>query len=232
MATVLFWDIDGTLLTTARAGIAAWERAVAEVLDVEVELEDFPTAGLTDPEIARALAAHVGRPADGSVVDAMLVVYERELPSALPGRVGHVMPGVVEILEDTGRRESVLNILLTGNTRAGAAAKLAHYGLSAYFDRGAFGDDGVDRAAVARRAWEIAEAVLGPLLSAESAFVIGDTPHDIACGDAIGVRTLAVATGTYDTEALALSGAWKVVAALPSAEEMSTMLGMEARVGR
>ena len=30
MTTVIFWDIDGTLLTTARAGIHAWEDAVAE----------------------------------------------------------------------------------------------------------------------------------------------------------------------------------------------------------
>jgi phosphoglycolate phosphatase-like HAD superfamily hydrolase len=30
-------------------------------------------------------------------------------------------------------------------------------------------------------------------------FVIGDTPHDIACGKAIGSNTIAVATGRYTT---------------------------------
>ena len=30
MTTVLFWDIDGTLLTTARAGLHAWEEGLAE----------------------------------------------------------------------------------------------------------------------------------------------------------------------------------------------------------
>ena len=28
-------------------------------------------------------------------------------------------------------------------------------------------------------------------------FVIGDTPHDIECANAIGARTIAVATGGY-----------------------------------
>jgi len=34
-------------------------------------------------------------------------------------------------------------------------------------------------------------------------YVIGDTPHDIACGKAIGARTVAVATGKFSVEALA-----------------------------
>ena len=29
--TVLFWDIDGTVLTTAKGGVPAWEAAVLEV---------------------------------------------------------------------------------------------------------------------------------------------------------------------------------------------------------
>src|SRR5678810_226750 len=28
---VLFWDIDGTLLTTGKAGVPAWEQAVREI---------------------------------------------------------------------------------------------------------------------------------------------------------------------------------------------------------
>ena len=33
--------------------------------------------------------------------------------------------------------------------------------------------------------------------------VIGDTPRDIACGKALGARTIAVATGTWSREKLA-----------------------------
>jgi phosphoglycolate phosphatase-like HAD superfamily hydrolase len=36
--------------------------------------------------------------------------------------------------------------------------------------------------------------------------IIGDTPADIACGEHLGVRTIAVATGTYATDQLAPCG--------------------------
>jgi phosphoglycolate phosphatase-like HAD superfamily hydrolase len=50
--------------------------------------------------------------------------------------------------------------------------------------------------------------------------VIGDTPLDIACARADGVRCLAVTTGTFGAEAL--SGADGVVA---SARELLPLLG-------
>ena len=37
--------------------------------------------------------------------------------------------------------------------------------------------------------------------------VIGDTPADVACGLAIGARTIAVATGTFSAAALRDAGA-------------------------
>ena len=52
MTTHLFWDIDGTLLTTARAGIFALEDAALEVCDRELDLATMQTAGMTDAEIA------------------------------------------------------------------------------------------------------------------------------------------------------------------------------------
>ena len=43
--TLVFWDIDGTLLTTGRAGIFAWQEALHEVTGREVDLWSFDTAG-------------------------------------------------------------------------------------------------------------------------------------------------------------------------------------------
>ena len=42
---VLFWDLDGTLLFTGRAGPYAFEEALLEVTGVEASLQDLPTAG-------------------------------------------------------------------------------------------------------------------------------------------------------------------------------------------
>jgi phosphoglycolate phosphatase-like HAD superfamily hydrolase len=47
------------------------------------------------------------------------------------------------------------------------------------------------------------------------AFVIGDTPHDIVAGNAIGARTVAVASGSYSAAALSACEPWVVVDRLP-----------------
>ena len=58
--TLVFWDIDGTLLTTGRAGIFAWQEALHEVTGREVDLWSFDTAGHPDFGIARRLLSEYG----------------------------------------------------------------------------------------------------------------------------------------------------------------------------
>jgi phosphoglycolate phosphatase-like HAD superfamily hydrolase len=54
-----------------------------------------------------------------------------------------------------------------------------------------------------------------PLPNGGTPYVIGDTPHDIACGKAIAARTIAVATGSYDADQLAAHEPWLVLERLP-----------------
>ncbi|HJO03712.1 MAG TPA: haloacid dehalogenase-like hydrolase [Acidobacteriota bacterium] len=218
MTLVLFWDIDGTLLTTERAGIFAWEDAIEEILEQSVSLQDYKTAGLTDVEIAALLVTKVTGQGDEARAAQLLRSYELLLPSRLHRRKGRALPGVREVLKLTHGREDILSILLTGNTAAGARAKLEHYGLDGYFTGGAFADGTPDRPAIAHHAFEIAAAHIEGL-EPRQAFVIGDTPHDIHAGDAIGVRTVAVATGGYSAAQLEGYDPWWLLEQLPAADE-------------
>ena len=47
LRAALFWDIDLTLLTTARAGIFALEDAVREICGIATALQDLRTAGMS-----------------------------------------------------------------------------------------------------------------------------------------------------------------------------------------
>ena len=226
---VLFWDIDLTLLSTARAGIFALEDAAREVLGVEPDYAELRTAGLTDSQIARMLIADHGREASPETVGAFLRAYEARLPTRLPERQGRVLDGVHEILDDLRDRSGVHSLLLTGNTRAGAAAKLAHYGLDGYFEDGAFCLDMDDRDAIARRALTIAERAIGAAPDLARTFVIGDTVHDIACGKTIGVRTVAVASGVVAADELERHGPWRVWERLPDPEEFARTLELPPR---
>ena len=60
----------------------------------------------------------------------------------------------------------------------------------------------------------------------ENIWVIGDTPHDIDCANAIGARTIAVATGGYSLAELQAHGAWRVLEQLPPPNEFLAMIGV------
>jgi phosphoglycolate phosphatase len=224
MSAVLFWDIDGTLLTTARAGVFALVEAAHEVCGVEPDLSGLHTAGLTDSEVAGLVIEHCGGQADPETVSALLRAYEGHLPERLHLRQGRVLPGVLEILDDVAGRPDVRSLLLTGNTPAGARAKLRHYGLDGYFEDGAFCAQAESRESIARRALDLVSH--GSNGGGHDIFVIGDTPHDVRCGQAIGARTVAVATGGYPADELEPCGPWLTLERLPSPARFAELLGL------
>lgn len=224
----LFWDIDGTLLSTARAGVFALEDAAREVLGGELDLSTMRTAGLTDAEIAVEICREFSR--EERAGD-FLRAYGRLLPERLGRRRGEVLPNVRENLEALHARDDVVNLLLTGNVREGAEAKLRHYGLWDFFAQtgGAFSIEGSDRPSIARAA----QALVGDAYAADCAYVIGDTPYDVACGKAIGARTVAVASGpSYSLAELEACEPWLALEALPEPAELLSLLARgSTRVG-
>jgi len=220
---VLFWDIDGTLLTTGKAGVPAWEAAVREVTGQPFELSSIRVPGLTDYQIAVKTFELLRVGADDQTLRRMVRRYEELLPDYLPLKQGRVLPNVREILDDLQGRSDVRSYLLTGNTRGGARAKLTHYDLARYFADGAFAEDTQARSTIAARALELAKRA-GPIAE-ERIFVIGDTPHDIECANAIDARTIAVGTGGYSIEELEAHRPWRIFEELPSVDEFLDLIG-------
>jgi phosphoglycolate phosphatase-like HAD superfamily hydrolase len=220
---VLFWDIDGTLLTTKRAGVFALEEAAREVLGVEPDIAALRTAGLTDYQVAAATIAQCGGDADTATVQRFVRSYESHLPDRLPLRAGHAIPGVEAILDALAGRDDVVSLLLTGNTPVGAEAKLRHYRLDDYFDGGAFCVDEGDRDAIARRAMIAAEERAGAPVDPARTFVIGDTPHDIRCARAIGARSVAV-SGTFTLAELREHDPWLALDGFPPPDRFLELL--------
>src|SRR4029077_58205 len=136
-------------------------------------------------------------------VSAFLDSYVHFLSSELPRRKGKLLPGVLELLEKLKTRKHGVLGLLTGNVSRGAQLKLGHHGVWHFFEFGAFADDHHDRNALGAFARARAHDNPGRDFSAGEIDVIGDTPRDIACGKALGARTIAVATGTWNRDKLA-----------------------------
>lgn len=220
---VLFWDIDGTLLNTGRAGMIAWNESVRELTGREFDLKtELRTAGLTDFQIAVQTFEIMGLNPEPGLIERLVRRYEELLPASLPRRNGYVFPNVRDILEHLRQRPDIRSYLLTGNTRGGARAKLTYYGLMEFFSDGAFAEDAADRSVIARRALELAKRAGS--VAENGIFVVGDTPHDIACATAIGARTIAVATGGYTVEELQPHGPWRMFSELPPAAEFMELI--------
>lgn len=223
---ILFWDIDGTILRTGKAGLYAFQQATAELYGVCPSFDQITTAGMTDCHIAaQIIASAAGRQPDEQETAALVRRYIELLPDHLASRQGFVIPPVQDILELIGGSSGYVQLLLTGNTTAGARAKLECYGIAQYFDfsASAFGDDCLSRADIAARAQANARSRY-PQVAPADIFVIGDTPNDISCGKTIGARTIAVATGTYSLAELAGCHPWWAVERLPAPAEFAAKL--------
>ncbi len=212
--TVVLFDIDGTLLETGGAGRAAMQAAFAELCGRPDACADFSFGGMTDRAIARQGLGVAGESPDEARLDALVAAYLRHLPDALPRHAHRVLPGVPTLLAQLAAREDVALGLGTGNVREGAFAKLRHAAIDAPFRFGGFGCDAEDRAALLRAGAERGAAVAGRPRAACRVVVIGDTPRDVAAARAIDAEIVAVATGSYDLEALRATGAERVVADL------------------
>jgi phosphoglycolate phosphatase len=225
--TILFWDIDGTLLTTARGGVLALEDACLEVTGHALDLQAIKSDGLTDHQLAARILEQAGATPRPELVEAYLRHYERQLPVRLPLRQGRVLDNVREILTHLREhRPAVHSMLLTGNTRAGADAKLSHYGLREFFEGGAFSEDVGPRADIAVRALAaVRERFPDEMIALDRVFVLGDTPHDIDCARAVGVKSIAVASGVYPAAALTAHGAWTVLERLPEPPSFDVVIG-------
>lgn len=225
MALLLF-DIDGTLLEgTAPLVGEAMSAALQEVHGVDTSLirTHIPTAGRTDSEIARAILLDAGVSADridalaDRVRDRCCEWSARLLPDDLSGAV---LPGVLDLLSWLNDQQDVKLGLLTGSYEPIAWLKVTRAGLGAAFPRGqgAFGSDAEDRMALSAIARCRAGTSQAPYPRGET-IVVGDTPQDVACARADGVRSVAVATGSSTLAELtaadvAVSNAFDLRAAL------------------
>jgi phosphoglycolate phosphatase-like HAD superfamily hydrolase len=203
---LLLWDIDGTLLQRASTEHAAAMRSALEQVHGSLELngKHVEAAGRTDAAIARELLAVSGYDSDAidaradDVITAACTLYDELCPADLSPRLA---PGVPEALASLGGRPDAFRFsLVTGNFERIARLKLARAGIGDWFPegQGAFGSDSENRDELP----PIARARAGDW-PREHTVVIGDTPRDIACARADGLRVVAVATGPFSVSELA-----------------------------
>ncbi len=97
-------------------------------------------------------------------------------------------------------------MVMTGNLKATATQKLAHFGLLDFFDEVFGGDFDADRRHLARRTALFLRGKYNHHAS-DGTIVIGDAPADVLCGLEIKATVMAVCTGHFDRSELETAGA-------------------------
>lgn len=223
MRLVLF-DIDGTLLSSEGAGMRAMRAALAELFGT-IGDPGYRYDGKTDRQIVRDLMrghGHDDAYIDGRM-DALLELYLEELAREVSSgeRIPRTLPGIPALLDELESIEQVTLGLLTGNIEPGAKVKLAAAGVDvSRFRVNAFGSDHEHRPELPAVAQQRAADFLGRELAGDAIYVIGDTPADIKCGAAIGVRAIGVATGHYSVDELRLHEPFAVFEDLAKTSEV------------
>ncbi len=211
IVSLVLFDIDGTLISAFGAGLRSLQEAFGEVFERPDAAGSLPPhwfAGRNDLWIFREVALAVGVPASDYErrYPELEAAYLRRLRENMRSWKGaRVLPGVRELLEklssdgDGGRDLG----LVTGNLEEGARIKLSAFGLEGFFPAGGYGTDAAERQEIARIARLRFERRKGRSFPPGEIALVGDTVHDIIAATACGYRSVAVATGTTPSSALA-----------------------------
>ena len=225
MRRLILFDIDGTLVWGGPAK-GAFNEAMVETYGTAGDIDGLSFAGKTDPQIVRQLLT--GKGLDGGTIekrfDELWERYLNYLGERIEDDPVDVLPGVAELLEALADFDDVGVGLLTGNIVGGAKLKLDSAGLWSHFGFGSYGSDHEERDALPAVAVVRARELWGDSLSAEDAVIVGDTPRDVACGKAAGMRTFAVATGSFSFTTLQATGADHVLEDLSATADVVSLL--------
>jgi phosphoglycolate phosphatase len=194
---LILFDIDGTLLSAG----GVFRKALAEALQASFgrtgPIEAFDFSGMTDPQIVRGLMRAEGlteQAIDNGMVEA-LARYEAGLLPLLDHASVMAKPGAVALVDRLASDPRATLGLLTGNLEPCARAKLSPLGLNPFFAFGAFGSDHEQRSRLPAIAVERALRATGRAFAGKQIVIVGDSVEDVRCGQSLGVRSIAVASG-------------------------------------
>lgn len=218
--TAVLWDIDGTLLSSGRVALTAFLDAVEDVAGRRPDGSGLDLGGRIDPEIAGALLGSID--ADPGLVPAVLSRLDELATERAADFQEHVQPlpavrKMLGLLETAGVRQTVV----TGNIETVGMLKLLAGGLVPPIDPavGGFGDHGTTRLEVASSSVQRLTST-GWRFSPDQCWIIGDTPRDLLCARALGVRCALVGTGRHSVESMAGLGADVLLTGLDQADEL------------
>jgi len=226
MERLILFDIDGTL-TRTQNGYLPFNDAIMKTFGFPGDIRTVVPDGNTDPLIVKDIFTKAGQ--DIAVGPEEWERFTWELQASYREYVAggattiQPLPGAEPLLQHLSAVMEFHASVVTGNFEATALVKLESAGLGSYLSRGAYASDSEHRPdlpAIARERWEMAA---GRTITAAQCVIVGDTPKDLECARANGMKCLLVGTGRYPVEELEY---WRPDACLADLSDTQHVVGL------
>ena len=207
MRAILF-DIDGTLTATTNADNGCYESAFAKAFGFALPTSDWHCyTHVTDTGIIQEVMERSGRaPVTDTDIARFEEIYEGELSRSFAASPAGFLevPGARTILEALIAMPGQRVALATGGMRRTALYKLRQIGVDGAAMAGAFANDALSRADIARL------ALVRTGVAADDVVYVGDGAWDVATAAELGIRFVGICR-EYARERLVAAGARVVV---------------------
>lgn len=208
---IILFDIDGTLLLTGGAGKDAFNHVFKELYNEDEIWNNIHPDGRTDYSLIKeCYEKRFKKSPSATEIKNIKTAYENIFLEKLASQSNfRLMPFVKDVLNKLSQNKSLLLGIATGNFQKPAWQKLKHGGIDHHFSFGGFSCDSEHRLELTQAAKLRGEKILGE--TAKKIYVIGDSIHDVRCGNAIDATTIAVCTGSTSRNDLEKNGAHHVI---------------------
>lgn len=200
MKTLIFFDINGTLIKRDSRTDLPFAEAMDRTLGIENAMNGVNTAARSDKDCFLEVLQKNDIAFTEALWNKLLENYAEALDRYKETDVWRENADAVSCLEFLADKDVCLS-LITGELSMGAQYKLEKLGIWQYFPTGGFGEDGLVRFEIAEMALKKAIAYYGTTFDA--LYVVGDTILDIQTARHLGAKIISIDTGANTKEELA-----------------------------
>lgn len=200
MATLIFFDINGTLIKRDSRTDLPYTYALNELLSIENSMDGINTSARSDKDVFMEALEKQGLAFSEKLWKDFLGLYQKQLALFKVSDVWRENVDAIAFVDKISQLYPHLS-LITGELSMGAEYKLEKLGIWRHFPTGGFGEDDLTRFGIADRALEKAIAHYGQTF--DQLVIIGDTLLDIKTARHLGAKVVSITTGSNTREELA-----------------------------
>lgn len=199
MSTLIFFDINGTLIKRDARTDLPYTYALNKLLKIENSMEGINTSARSDKDVFIEALGKQTLDFTDELWNEFLVLYREQLEVFKTSDVWRENADAISFVEKLAKKHPYLS-LITGELSMGAEYKLKKLNIWQHFPTGGFGEDDLTRFGIADRALE--KAIHHYHQEFDQLIIIGDTLLDIKTARHLGAKVISITTGSNSREEL------------------------------